>query len=300
MVVFEWVTWSDLCYRAKLVADRIVENRSTSSHTGCIDLFGVPRGGIYAALLIGNALSFRGVPVELVEKVHQGCYVIDDIIASGSTRERFQKVNHLGFYALYEKAPGDGWVVFPWERMKDESGPETSIMRILEYIGEDTEREGLLDTPKRVVRSWDTLFGGYKEDPGAVLKSFEEGACDEVVVLRDIEFYSTCEHHMLPFFGKAHIGYLPDKSVVGVSKLARLLEVFARRLQIQERLGDQITQAIMEHLSPLGCGCVLEAQHFCMTARGVAKQKSIMVTSSMKGTFLEPSIKSEFFRIISL
>ena len=119
-----------------------------------------------------------------------------------------------------------------------------------------------------------------------------------MVVLRDIEFYSMCEHHMLPFYGKAHIGYLPSKKVVGVSKLARLLEVYARRLQIQERIGQQITEAIMKHLRPTGCGVVIEAKHFCMVARGVGKQDSVMATSSMVGSFREPTVKSEFFRMI--
>jgi GTP cyclohydrolase I len=143
------------------------------------------------------------------------------------------------------------------------------------------------------------MFAGYKQDPAALLKVFEDGACDQMVVLRDIEFYSTCEHHMLPFFGRAHIGYLPQGKVVGISKLARLLEVFARRLQIQERIGQQVTAALQEHLKPLGCGCVLEAQHLCMTSRGVQKQDSVMVTSSMLGQFRsDPAVREEFMKII--
>lgn len=176
-----------------------------------------------------------------------------------------------------------------------------SIRNILRFIGEDPEREGLIDTPTRVADSYSQLFGGYGQDPSAVVKAFEDGACDEMVVLRDIEFYSMCEHHMLPFFGRAHIGYLPDKRVIGVSKLARLLEIYSRRLQIQERIGQQVTTALMEHLKPRGAGCILTAQHLCMTCRGVGKQNSVMVTSSLKGVFLqEAKVRDEFFRMIRL
>lgn len=176
-----------------------------------------------------------------------------------------------------------------------------AVTRIISAIGDDPQREGLLDTPKRVIKSWDKLYGGYREDPAEVLKTvFVEGSCDEMVVLRDIEFYSTCEHHMLPFFGKCHIGYIPNGRVVGVSKLARLLEVFARRLQIQERLTTQIAEALVSNLAPKGVMVVMEAQHFCMTARGVEKQDSIMVTSAVRGVFKDsPSeARAEFMSIV--
>lgn len=174
-----------------------------------------------------------------------------------------------------------------------------AITRILTAIGEDPNREGLLKTPERVVKSWGKLYGGYDEDPAEVLKTvFVEGSCDEMVLLKDIEFYSTCEHHMLPFFGRAHIGYIPSGRVVGVSKLARLLEVYARRLQIQERLTTQVAEALVTHLSPKGVMVVMEAQHFCMTARGVEKQDSIMVTSAVRGQFLEVPTRNEFMQLI--
>jgi GTP cyclohydrolase I len=162
------------------------------------------------------------------------------------------------------------------------------VRSILQLIGEDPAREGLLETPERVVRSWDKLYGGYRMDPAEILRRRFCQKCDEMVLLKDIEFYSTCEHHMLPFFGKAHVAYLPDGGrVVGVSKLARLVECFARRLQIQERLTNQVASAITEHLQPLGVGVVVQAQHMCMTSRGVEKQNSIMVTSSLQGVFRE-------------
>ena len=176
---------------------------------------------------------------------------------------------------------------------------EESVREIMEYIGEDTTREGLVETPKRVRKSWDKLYGGYDMDPKELLKTFDKETYSQMVVLKDIEFYSTCEHHMLPFFGKAHIAYIPGKKVIGVSKLARLLEIYARRLQIQERIGEQITTFLMKELKAKGAACVLEAQHFCMTSRGVEKQNAKMVTSSLKGAFLkEPETRQEFFSMI--
>lgn len=178
-------------------------------------------------------------------------------------------------------------------------GVEHAVEEIITYLGDDPCREGLIETPRRVRRAFGELFSGYHRDPETVLKTFKDGACDEMVVLRDIEFYSTCEHHMLPFCGTAHIGYIPNGRVVGVSKLARLLEIFSRRLQIQERIGQQVTDALMRHLEPKGCGCVLEAVHLCMTCRGVGKQNSKMVTSSVRGVFLDdPSAKAEFLQMI--
>ena len=179
-----------------------------------------------------------------------------------------------------------------------QNGIEFTVHKQLQYIGEDTTREGLLETPKRVIASWEKLYGGYSENPASVLKTFKDDTCDEMVILKDIEFYSTCEHHLLPFFGKAHIAYIPNGKVVGISKLARLLEIFSRRLQIQERIGQQVTSALMTELEPLGCACVIEAQHFCMRARGVEKQNSIMITSSLEGVFRETQARQEFLQFI--
>ena len=173
-----------------------------------------------------------------------------------------------------------------------------TIKNLLKHIGDDPQREGLLDTPKRVVESWKKLFGGYSENPQTILKTtFGEGACDEMIVLRDIEFYSTCEHHMLPFYGVVHIGYVPNKRVVGISKLARLVECFSRRLQIQERLTSQIADSIMGEVGATGVMVVVTAQHFCMVARGVEKQKSKMVTSAIRGVFKKTETRQEFLRL---
>lgn len=172
----------------------------------------------------------------------------------------------------------------------DKEKAKAAIVELLKYLGEDTDREGLKDTPNRVVKSWDRLFGGYLQDPEDVLTTFEEDDViphDQIILLKDIEFYSTCEHHMLPFVGKAHVAYIPSDKVVGISKLARIVEIFSRRLQIQERVGNQVSHALMTHLNAKGAACIIESKHFCMTCRGVEKQNSVMVTSSLRGVFLE-------------
>jgi len=169
----------------------------------------------------------------------------------------------------------------------------------LKAIGEDPAREGLIKTPTRIINSWKELYSGYKKDPIGLLTTFEADGYDQIILLKDIEMYSMCEHHMLPFFGKAHVAYIPNKRVVGISKLARLVDIYARRLQIQERIGEQVTDALMKYLNPLGAACVIEATHTCMRMRGVAKQNSIMITSSIKGIFrTKPSVKEELFNLI--
>jgi GTP cyclohydrolase I len=173
------------------------------------------------------------------------------------------------------------------------------IRTLISEIGDDPEREGLKDTPKRFVRAWQELYCGYWEKPEELLTVFDCGTYDQIVLLKDCEMYSMCEHHMLPFYGKAHVAYIPNKKVIGISKLARLLEIYSRRLQIQERIGEEVTGALMTYLQPKGAACIIEARHLCMCARGVGKQNSIMVTSSMKGAFLnDPSAKQELMTLI--
>lgn len=173
------------------------------------------------------------------------------------------------------------------------------VIKQLIAIGENPDREGLLNTPERVVRSWNELYSGYDKDPEGLLTVFDAGTYDQIVLLKDIELFSMCEHHMLPFFGVAHVAYLPDKHVIGISKLARLVDIFARRLQIQERIGEQVTEALMKYLKPKGAACIIESVHMCMRMRGCSKQNSTMVTSSMKGTFLHDiSAKQELMTLI--
>ena len=162
-----------------------------------------------------------------------------------------------------------------------------NIKKQLIHIGEDPTREGLKETPNRIVKSWDELYCGYNQKPEDVMTTFSADGYDQIILLKDIELYSMCEHHMLPFFGKAHVAYIPDpnKKIVGISKLARLVDIYARRLQIQERIGEQVTSALMQYLEPQGAACIIEAVHMCMRMRGVAKQQSTMCTSSLKGAF---------------
>ena len=171
-----------------------------------------------------------------------------------------------------------------------------NIEEMLKYIGEDPTREGLLGTPLRVMKSWKEIYSGYNKDPKDCLTTFTETAgYSQMILLKDVEMFSMCEHHILPFFGIAHVAYIPDGKVIGISKLARLVDIFSRRLQIQERLCEQITDAIMENLQPLGAACFIQATHMCMRMRGCNKQNSVMETTSLKGVFLEDfSVKSEF------
>lgn len=173
------------------------------------------------------------------------------------------------------------------------------VRQLITAIGDNPDREGVTKTPDRVVRSWKELYGGYACDPAKILgTTFRCPDYDEMVVLSDIEFYSTCEHHMIPFYGKAHIGYIPNKRVVGLSKLARLVDCFSRRLQIQEHLTDQIAQAITNTLKPKGVMVVLKAKHMCMCMRGVNKQQSIMTTSSISGEFKKEGARAEFLSLV--
>lgn len=185
--------------------------------------------------------------------------------------------------------------------MVDQDKIRQAVRILLEGIGEDISREGLLDTPDRIARMYVELFAGMEEDAGKYLnKTFHAEDCD-MVIEKDITFHSVCEHHMLPFFGKVHIAYIPDGKVVGLSKLARTVEVFARRLQLQEQLTGQIADALMAHMKPQGVLVMAEAEHMCMTMRGIKKPGSKTVTLARRGVFeTEPELEEHFFRMLEL
>jgi GTP cyclohydrolase I len=186
------------------------------------------------------------------------------------------------------------------EKRPSQAEAEAAVRTLIQWAGDNPDREGLLDTPARVARSYRELFSGYESDPRAYLQRvFEEvGGYDELVVLRDIPFVSFCEHHMLPVVGRAHVGYLPTKRVVGISKLARVVHGFARRLQIQEKMTAEIAQAIHEILEPQGVGVVVEAEHSCMTLRGVNTQGATLITSHLIGVERDdPRTRQEFLRL---
>jgi len=173
------------------------------------------------------------------------------------------------------------------------------FQELLKDLGEDPQRDGLTKTPYRVVDSLEYLTSGYREDVETVLRSaLFDVDYQDMVIVRDIEVYSLCEHHMLPFYGRCHVGYIPRNKVVGLSKLPRVVDIFARRLQVQERLTHQISDAIQRHLNPIGVGVVIEAYHLCMMMRGVGKQNSFTMTSAMHGSFQNPETRNEFLSLI--
>jgi GTP cyclohydrolase I len=177
---------------------------------------------------------------------------------------------------------------------------KSNFIDIIDLLGEDPKREGLLKTPERASKAMQFLTEGYDKDPNAILKSamFKE-SYNEMVIVKDIELYSLCEHHLLPFFGKAHIAYIPNGHIVGLSKIPRIVDVFSRRFQVQERLTEQILDCINDTLDPTGVAVVIEASHMCMMMRGVQKQNSTTTTSGFRGTFKETNTRNEFLKLIS-
>lgn len=250
-------------------------------------LYSVPRGGFF----VTNFLS-----QEKTVDINKATIIIDDILDSGRTKEKYKKLSNAKFLVLVDKQDvkykDKGYIVFPWEN--NEQDDLDIVTRMIEAIGEDPTREGLLDTPKRVVKSWNKIFGGYNQTAEEVLQTAFTEDYDQMIVCKNIEFYSMCEHHMLPFYGKAHIGYIPNEKVVGLSKMPRLLEVFARRMQIQERLTNQVAESMQNIIQPKGAGVIIEAKHHCMVCRGVEKQNSSMITTALTGVFKEQLVKDEF------
>lgn len=177
---------------------------------------------------------------------------------------------------------------------------EEAVRKILEAVGEDPDREGLKKTPARVAESFAFLTEGYRQDPKVLIEhSVYSDRHEEMVLVRDIPIYSLCEHHLLPFFGKAHVGYLPNEKIVGISKIARMVDLFARRLQVQERLTNQIAETLMETLRPKGVAVVVDAEHLCMQMRGVQKRGTSVITSAMLGAFRKrPETRAEFMNLI--
>jgi len=180
----------------------------------------------------------------------------------------------------------------------DQAGIEKHVLELIKILGEDPQREGLIKTPKRVAKAYEKLFSGYTQNPKDIITVFDDENYDEMIVVKDIEFYSHCEHHILPFFGRAKVGYIPNGKIVGLSKIPRIVDIFARRLQNQERLTQQIAESIQELLQPKGVGVIIEAQHLCMMSRGVEKQQSSVSTSAMLGLFKSnANTRSEFLTL---
>lgn len=266
-------------------------------------IYAVPRGGLVLAMTLSSLIDVsvaESSPSSLNKLSGFNYLIVDDIIDSGDTRNRYEDFDFACLhqkkraiintkeavltYAAHQSVESD-WIHYWWEG--DEKPAEDAVIRMIQAIGEDGKREGLKETPARVSKSYEHLFSGYKKDPQEEITTFDNEGVNQLILLKDIEFYSMCEHHMLPFIGKAHIAYIPDKKIIGISKLARILEIYSRRLQIQERIGMEVTTALMNLLTPKGAACIIEADHLCMRMRGVEKQNSKMVTSSLKGDFMD-------------
>jgi GTP cyclohydrolase IA len=287
------LTHHEVDTRAYEVA-RIIHHNFPPQHGHLRRVYAIPRGGVPAAYAIMRHLpsSFT-----LVQSPEQAEIIIDDLVDSGRTRDKVLELAPLAaFFSLFNKQTEPlGWVVFPWEG--DEQGSiQDSTVRLLQYIGEDPDRDGLIKTPDRVARAWKDWTSGYGQNPATILTTFKEtGNYDEMVLVRDLPFYSQCEHHLAPFFGHASVAYIPDGQIVGLSKLDRVVNIFARRLQVQERMTTQIVDALMEHLKPKGAAVRLSARHLCMESRGIHKQGHQTVTQALRGVFYDdPRTRSEF------
>lgn len=259
-----------------------------------VNVYPVPRGGVPVALALAGTM-----PMCIVDDPERADVIVDDLIDSGATAARFQGKPFFALIDKREAAWAGQWIVWPWEAGSD-GDIDDNIRRLIQFVGDDPARGGLLETPHRVAKAWKEWCSGYALDPAEVLKVFEDGAegCDEMVVVKDIPFYSKCEHHMADIFGTATIAYIPDGKIVGLSKLSRLLDVYARRLQVQERLTTQVADALMEHLGAKGAGVVIKARHMCMESRGVKQQGHHTVTSALRGVFkTEPSARAEFLAL---
>jgi GTP cyclohydrolase I len=292
------LTWNEITTEAQNLADR------HQGRSNAIDkVYGIPQGGAPVALLVAQMTGLR-----MTEHPQLGStLIVDDLVDTGNTASKYVDAGYP-FDALYRKpwsptslAPNatqvTDWLGFPWER--DDGEPTDAVIRLLQHIGEDPTRDGLRDTPKRVVKALRELTEGYSKDPAEILSTTFDVSFDEMIVLTDVPYNSLCEHHMLPFTGTATLGYIPKVGgrVVGLSKLARLLDCFARRLQVQERMTNQIAQAIQDNLDPLGVGVVIRGNHSCMCARGIRKSGE-MVTSSLLGQMRhDGTVRAEFLAL---
>lgn len=287
------ISWEDIDVAAQACALR---NRSL----GIRGVYGIPTGGSVIAPWVAKHMS---LPV--VTNPDRFSLVVDDLIDSGRTMAPFhdsmcdalfRKPTSPDSWAIHAQVI-DGWLHFPWEKA---AAPEDAVVRLLQYIGEDVTRDGLKGTPARVLKALTEMTEGMSQDPADILKRQFELGHDEMVVLKGIPFTSLCEHHMLPFSGVAHVAYIPDgKRVVGLSKMARLVLCFAKRLQIQERLTAQVADSIMEHLKPLGAACVIKAEHSCMSCRGVRLSETQFITSALRGVlFTDPSARPELMALL--
>ena len=298
------LSWEQVHVSCKFLAAKIYQKNKERGYGIPIRLWGIPSGGAIVASLI---CAYAHEQIVQVENPEDATAIVDDIYDSGETLQPWISV--LPCYVLVNKGPEcpavlvpasytdskEEFVQLPWENSVQRG--ERLVTRMLQMIGEDPSREGLIETPARVVRSWNELYGGYKVDPVKLLKTFEAPS-DEMVVVRNILFASACEHHLLPFHGSVDVGYLPNKRIVGLSKIPRLVDAFAKRLQVQERMTSEIANTLNHALQPHGVGVVVRGYHLCSSIRGVGKPGTEMVTQSLLGLFRdEPDVRSEFLQL---
>lgn len=304
-------------------ATKLVQNwlRIYGDGVSHVAVYGVPRGGVPVAHAVRAAFLKAGYSSSIADTPDYSNLIVDDILDSGATALRYQESHPEVQFAVLVMKKGsllpfpvlsglqcspDDWLVFPWEVTDLDESPDESatdvVTRMLQYIGEDVQRPGLLETPKRVVKAWGEWFKGYQVDPSTLFKTFQDGAegVNEMVLLTDIPVFSHCEHHIAPFTGIAHVAYIPNGRIVGLSKIARVVDAFSRRLQVQERLTNQIADCIMTELKPLGAAVVIKAKHSCMSTRGVKVHNVDTTTSAMRGAFMDdPAVRAEFLNLIS-
>lgn len=290
------LTYEDIYRDVDYLADSI---KSASKNYESYDsIYAIARGGAPVAILLGAKLD---LPV--VDELKPNSLVVDDLIDSGKTLEQY-KDNDIAVLYAKEHSPQisqysvklvEGWVQFPWETEGREDAAE-NFRRILEYLGEDPTREGLLDTPKRYIK----FMEQFLEKPEFNFTVFENEGTDEMVIQKDIHFYSLCEHHTAPFFGKAHVAYIPGDKIVGLSKLARTVHHYAGNFQNQERITTQIADRLEKELNPKGVAVFLEAKHLCMEMRGVKTHDTSTITTKLTGAFKDNhDTRNEFLQMVT-
>lgn len=301
------VDWNEFNQLIEKLAGQIEKGKYSS-------LYGIPRGGVPVALALSIKLQLPLLASIENREFTENILIVDDVADTGATLERYKTYDTAVLHVkprskvkpTYVAEEVDEWIVYPWEITEtgQDEGLEDNIRRLLEFVGEDPNREGLLETPKRVEKAWQFWTKGYKENPADVMKTFDNPSnngkhIDQLILVPNIDFYSMCEHHLAPFYGTITVGYIPNEKVLGVSKFARLAEIYARRLQIQERLGQQIADDVMKYLKPQGVGVIIRGIHLCMRSRGVEKQNSEMVTSIMLGVFRDKiEAREEFLQLL--
>ena len=267
--------------------NEMIGRNNWKNYTG---VYGVPRGGTLISTLISEKTG-----IQLLDKPIEDCIVVDDLIDSGRTKDKYK---YYKFDALITKQDNE-WIKFWYEDEKKDA--EDIVTRMLEYIGEDVKREGLIDTPKRVVKMWKEIFRGYDESQKPKLTSFEnghDGLYYDEMITDSGDFYTHCEHHCVPVIGNYIFAYIPDKKVIGLSKLARLIDYHASKLQIQERLVKDILDDLEKELKPKGLALFMSAEHLCKSMRGV-KKKGAMTTTDLRGAFKDNAMtRSEFLMLV--